>query len=57
MKYVIKIGESGYYGQKPFIPVPRNEAIVFDTMADARKQQNRLNGRLWKDEFSEIEPL
>ncbi len=57
MKYVIKIGESGYYGHKPWTPVPRDKAIVFDTMKKARTAQNRLNGRLWKDERSEIELL
>ncbi len=57
MKYIIKIGELGYYGHKPWTPVPRDEAIVFDTMKKARRTQNRLNDRLWTDERSEIEPL
>jgi hypothetical protein len=56
MKYVIKIGELGYFGDKPWTPVPREEAIVFDTMKKARRQQNRLNDRLMKDQRSEIEP-
>lgn len=56
MNYVIKIGELGYYGHKLWSAVPRDEAIVFDTMKKARKIQNRLNGRLWKNERAEIEP-
>ena len=57
MKYVIKIGEMGYFGHNPWTPVPKDEAIVFDTMKSARKQQNRLNDRLMTDVRSDIESL
>jgi hypothetical protein len=48
MKYVIRISPKGFYGKKPWTEVPRNEAVIFDSKKDASRQQNRLNGRLWK---------
>lgn len=56
--YVIKLNEKGYFGEMPYTPVPREDAIVFETMKRARKQLNRLNGRLMKNNGAgaEIEP-
>jgi len=56
MNYIIRIGDRGYFGRKPWTPVPREEAFAFPTMKQARKTLNRLNGRLMKNESSEIEP-
>lgn len=55
MRYVIRINELGYFGKTPYTPVPISEAIVFDTMKLARKQENRLNGRLMKGNNATIE--
>lgn len=57
MKYVIKLSEAGYFGHIPYTPMPREKADVFDSMKDARRQLNRLNGRLMKKGNAEIEPL
>ena len=42
VRTVIKLNEKGYYGTRPWIPVPLNEAVVFSSMKAARRQQNRL---------------
>lgn len=47
MNYVIKY-ENGFYGKKPWSPVPLKEAVIFDSMKRARRMQNRLNSRLLK---------
>jgi hypothetical protein len=55
--YVIRLNEEGYYsGNHPWHPVSRSQATVFTTMKAARKQLNRLNGRLMKGGSAEIEP-
>jgi len=56
MKYVIKLNEKGYFGEKPWDEVPRSEAVVFPRMKEARQQLNRLRDRLGY-QLSEIEPL
>ena len=52
---VIRLNDDGYYGSKPFAAMPREEAIVFPTMKEARRQLNRLNGRLMKGGNATIE--
>jgi hypothetical protein len=54
MKYIIKLGD-GYYGTAPYTPMPKQDAVVFPTMKAARKQLNRLQGRLMKNTPSSIE--
>lgn len=54
--YVIRLNADGYFGELPYTPVPREKAIVFTSMKDARKQLNRLNGRLMKGGGATIEP-
>jgi hypothetical protein len=59
MKYVIRFKDGGYYSTLEgwgWSSAPRIHAHVFDTMKAARKQLNRLNGRLVKDWGAEIEP-
>ena len=53
--YVIKLNENGYYGHTPYTPVLYDDAIVFDTMKEARKQLSRLNDRLMKGSGSVAE--
>jgi len=56
MKYVIRLNREGYFGQSPYRPVLLKEAIIFDSMKEARKQLNILNSRLWTEsKSSEIE--
>ena len=58
MKYRIKIGKDGYYGTRPFVGVPKDEATVFESMKEARKTLNRLNGRLLKGQpRAAIQPI
>jgi hypothetical protein len=55
--YVIRLNADGYYaGNRPYTAVPREEATVLSSMKDARRQLNRLQGRLMKDGQSSIEP-
>jgi hypothetical protein len=55
--YVIRLNADGYYaGNRPYTAVPREEATAFSSMKDARRQLNRLQGRLMKDGQSSIEP-
>ena len=56
-QYVIKLNKLGYYGNIPFKPLPRIEATVFPSMKSARKQLNKLNGRLMKNGNAIIERL
>ena len=44
--YVIRISEEGYFGKKPYTPMPLEEATVFPSMKAARKQENRLRSVL-----------
>ena len=49
VKYVIRISPKGFYSRtKTWTEAPREDAHVFDTKKEASRQQNRLNGRLWK---------
>lgn len=55
-QYVIRFKDGGYFSEtKPWSSAPRANAKVFDSMKDARKQENRLNGRLVKDWVATIE--
>ena len=60
MKYVIKIKkgvDSGYFdSHHPYTLADFKDAKIFDSMKEARKQLNRLNGRLMKSSVSTIEP-
>jgi len=49
LKYIIRMSPKGYYGERAWTEGPREEAFIFDSMKDARRALNRLNGRLWKD--------
>lgn len=56
MKYVIRFKDGGYYSwTKPWSSATRADAKVFDSMKEARRQENRLNGRLAKDWVATIE--
>ena len=51
MKYIIKFSSGGYFSLKPGYhwnskDAPKDVAYVFHNMKSARKQLNRLNGRL-----------
>ncbi len=53
MEYLIIMtvnGVTGYYGNRPYKPVLREEARVFPDMKSARQAENRLNARLLKTE-------
>lgn len=53
---VIRLNADGYYaGNRPYTAVPRDEATVFTSMKDARRQLNRLQGRLMKGGQASIE--
>lgn len=56
-KYIIRLGDGGYFGAKPYTGMDRKDAHVFPSMKLARRQLNRLNGRLMKEGGAEIEPL
>lgn len=56
LSYVIRLNADGYFGDRPYTPVPRDEAVVFTDMKAARRQLNRLNGRLMKGGNATIEP-
>ena len=43
-------GVTGYYGNRPYKPVDREDARVFPDMKSARQAENRLNARLLKTE-------
>jgi hypothetical protein len=43
-------GVTGYYGNRPYKPVTREESRVFPDMKSARQAENRLNARLLKTE-------
>lgn len=55
--YVIRLNKDGYYADnRPYTAVSRKEATVFSAMKDARRQLNRLQGRLMKEGHASIEP-
>jgi hypothetical protein len=56
-EYVIRLNDEGYFGRRPYTAMPKTEATIFPSMKDARKQLNRINGRLWKGLGAIIEPL
>jgi hypothetical protein len=64
MTYLIKFSTGGYFSTKiDYLwnsqDAPKDAAYVFNTMREARKQLNRLNGRLLskkKNTFAEIVP-
>jgi hypothetical protein len=57
MNYLIKFPDEGYFSyHAPYRSVKREEASVFTSMKDARKQKNKLEGRLMKGMRFEIEP-
>lgn len=59
MRYIIKISKTGSFGyfdlHQPYTLADIKDATIFNSMKDARRQLNRLNGRLMKSYVSTIE--
>ena len=49
----IRLNSGGYFGNKPWVALPIQKAIIFETMRKARKQLNRL--RKFGYDHAEIE--
>ncbi len=56
MKYVLRLNDGYFAGDKPYTAATRQEATVFPTMKEARHTRNRLQDRLMKHAKVTIEP-
>jgi hypothetical protein len=42
MKYIIRLNKDGFFGRRPYTTMKVEDAKVFNSMKEARKQLNRL---------------